>query len=176
MKKLFSLCLISASAFMLTNCGGAAEKKSNKPTELVDAKRFDTLMCDRSNAGNSFALIGYPNIGGDFTINSDNLGRLYLTSEPNDKGDHTLFNVKMGSDKNNMNLPDNFTIDDLKVYDFEGKLLTPKDKIKITFTLDMDMKDTVPSKSFVFLDNHVKKDIMVYSGLGPVVEKIEKVQ
>jgi hypothetical protein len=176
MKKILTVCLISTSLFTLIQCGSASEKSSNKPTELVDAARFDTLMCDRKNAGNSFSVVGYPNIGGDFMVTSDNLGKLYLNSLPNDGGERCTFNVKMGVGKNTMTLPDNFTVNDLKVYDFEGNVLTPKDKVKITFTLDMDMNDTVPAKSFIFLKDHVKKDILVYTGIGPIVDKIEKVQ
>jgi hypothetical protein len=176
MKKILTVCLISTSLFTLIQCGSASEKSSNKPTELVDAARFDTLMCDRKNAGNSFSVVGYPNIGGDFMVDGDNLGKLYVSSKPNDGGDHSTFNVKMGVGKNTMTLPDNFTVNDLKVYDFEGNILTSKDKIKITFTLDMDSRDTVPYKSFIFLKGNKKKDIMMYSGLGAVVDKIEKAQ
>ena len=163
-----SLIVIS---FLFTNCG------SNEKGEVITAQKFDSLMTDPSNADKRYSIIGYPSVKGDITVFAENEGSMFLTSEPNGEGETiALISLKMGTGSNDMYIPDKFTNNDLRVYDNDGNELTTKDKIRVSFTVDMDTKrePVEKTKTVVEATTVVTKQVKEYYGYGPSDFRIDK--
>jgi hypothetical protein len=164
---------LSLLVFLFSNCG------NNEKGEVITAQKFDSLKMDPSNDGKRYSLIGYPSVKGDITVFAENEGSMFLTSEPNGEGETiALINLKMGTGSNEMYIPDKFTNDDLRVYDNEGNELTTKDKIQVSFTVDMDTKREPVSqiKTSVEGTKVTTKQVMEYYGQGPTDFRIDKVE
>ncbi len=159
-------------AFISCNSG------SNEIGTVIDAKQFEELHSNKENDGKRLSVIGYPNIGTDLTIGRDGRGHFTLFSEPDAKGNVIgLIRVEMGTDKNEMYVPDNFTMEDLVIHDNEGNELTYQDKIQVSFTVDLDTNRDPFETSKLVKDETgklVSKKMMKYYGQGPVNIRIDK--
>lgn len=160
MKTTLAIFAIS-TALALTSCGG-----SNEPATPVNAAQFEKLRGSKDNAGKRFSITGYPFLDNDVTIGNDLEIDVSLYSEPKGKGDY-IGSVNMGykDQKNGMYVPDQFTPDDLQIFDNEGKQLGVNDKITVSFTMKLDT-NREPRED--------KSTGPTYYGDGPVDVKIEK--
>lgn len=152
--------------------------QNNEKGIVIDTVKFNALMTDPSNAGKRFSLIGYPSVKGDIRVGASYEGSLFLTSEPDGRGESiALLDVKLGKDKNEIYVPDKFTNADLIVYDNEGGVLTTNDKIQVSFTVDMDTKRSpiTRTKTEVVGTAIQSNEVTEYFGQGAVDIRIDRV-
>lgn len=173
MKLLFSVGCLAAIA--LTSCGG-----SNEPATAINAEQFDQLRENKENAGKRFSVTGYPYLSGDVTVGNNMNISVELYTEPKGEGE-LLGSFKLGykDRKNGMYVPDEFTAEDLQIFDNEGKSSGINDKITISFTMKLDVKRApITGQTKVVKDeNGMMKSVErapQYYGDGPVDIKIER--
>jgi hypothetical protein len=174
--KLTLMVLAIAVTLGLTNCGGNLEVGTP-----ITAEQFKKLRENAENSGKRFSITGYPYLSkSDVTVRNDMKISVPLHSEPQGKGE-LIGSIRLDYKelKNGMYIPNQFTPDDLVIYDNEGNELGVNDKITISFTLKLDTKRE-PGKS-----NIIEKDergmpksipIKSYYGDGPVDIRIDKAQ
>lgn len=177
MKKKFIILSISV-IYSLTSCVGS----SNDPATPIDAQQFEKLRENKENDGKRFSITGYPYLNRDVTVRNDMDISITLHSEPKGKGEY-IGSIELGykDSKNGMYIPDQFTPEDLQIFDNEGNQLTINDKIIISFTMELET-NREPNDGGIKMEKDEKgiprmiKTAPTYYGQGPVDIKIEKVQ
>lgn len=175
MRKLKLVIVGVLGSLVLFSCGGSTE-----PGTPITAKQFDELYYSKDNADKRFSITGYPFIFSDVTMTGSTIS-ISINSEPMGKGE-TIGSVDMKYKeyKNGVYIPDTFTPDQIDIYDKDGNKLGVNDKIKVSFTLDLNTnREPYPArvtKAFVngkMVDKQIPAE---YYGNGPVDLMIEKVE
>lgn len=174
MKTTFIALLVTLT---LISCGGG----SNEPATAINGEQFEKLRESKENDGKRFSITGYPYLSNsDITVHNDMDISVSIHSEPKGKGEY-LGSIDLGykDQKNGMYIPDQFTADDLQIFDNEGKQLGVNDKITISFTMKLDT-NREPNKGSSKMEKDEKgiprmvEKAPQYYGEGPVSIKIEK--
>lgn len=176
MRKIKLLFSTGCIAIALNSCGTGG----NEPSTAINAEQFDQLRENKENAGKRFSITGYPYLKGDVTVGSNMNISVQLYSEPKGEGEF-IGSVRLGykDQKNGMYVPDEFTPEDLQIFDNAGKPSGINDKITVSFTMKLDVKRApITGQTKVVKDeNGMMKSVErapQYYGDGPVDIKIER--
>ncbi len=160
-------------AFALYSCG------NNEPATPINAEQFSKLYENKENSNKRFSITGFPFLDKDVTVRNNMKISVSIYSEANGKGENIAsVNMRYKEYKNGMYIPDNFTAEDLQIFDNEGNQFGVNDKITVSFTMDLNT-NRPPSKertSMGKVNGKMQKIIIPaqYYGNGPKNLKIEK--
>lgn len=104
--------------------------------ELIDPAAVSGLNVDANNDEKRFMVKGYPYAGGDVYIGREYSMPIY--TGPNGEGVHfASLPVNWGQGKNDFYVPDNFTTEDIVIYDNEGVAHSYNEELYFSFTIDL---------------------------------------
>jgi hypothetical protein len=110
--------------------------KGLEPGKLVTYEEYLNLAKVKENADQRFAIVGYPFIGGDIKIGMGTKTQISFYEEADGKGRMIAnFPIMSGTSANEFDVPENFTMADVKFFDNEGKELKSSEKMQVSFTL-----------------------------------------
>lgn len=130
------LIFISAIMLVLTNSCSLSPEKG----KVISFEEYQSVVEDENNDNQRFSFVGYPNIDGDITTGFNKPVMFSVYSEPGGEGDLIMAEVLpivYGKGKNKFTVPEEFTIQDLVMYDNEGNALSYDTKMQFSFTLDL---------------------------------------
>lgn len=130
--------IVVITAAMIISCG-----KNNEKGQVVDSKGYSALNEVKENNGKRFAVVGYPFIDSDITVQgplagSNQLPQISFYEEPGGKGKMIArFPIANGKGNNEFDAPETFTMEDVVFYDNDGKPLKYTDKMQVSFTMNL---------------------------------------
>lgn len=175
-KSIMAAIAIGASV-TLTSCGG----DGGPATPLTKESQFEQLWENKENDGKRFSITGYPSIGSDVTIRNDMEIPVSFSTEPSGEGEYLgSIGLDYKDKKNGIYIPDEFTAEDIKIFDKDGNQLGAKDKITVSFKMNLDVRRE-PMKASTRTEFKDGTPVEVttgpkYFGQGPSSIIIEKAQ
>lgn len=159
MKK--NLFAVITSAVMLVACNQKSDNQSKSPEtntektaakineqgKLISIAEFGELATNESNNRKRFTIVGYPNINTHIEthyIGEDNEempSRIKFYEKANGEGKEIgFFPIMQGKDKNQFEQPEPFVKEKVIFYDNNGAGLTQSEPMKISFTMDLQVR------------------------------------
>jgi len=120
-----------------TSCDFKNNAHLTQGSEITQAQLYEYSQ-DTTKAGKRYSFTGYFSLNEDIDLDRNKTVHLNIFTAPDGKG--TLIYPVMldfGKHANEFYAPDKFTSEDLKLFDNAGNPLGYKDKIKVSFTLDL---------------------------------------
>ncbi|MDN5289084.1 MAG: hypothetical protein JWR38_5358 [Mucilaginibacter sp.] len=129
--------LVTTVWALATSCssGGGNFEKSK---QLITKHELNVLSGDKTNKGKRFSVVGYPAFTGDISISNSRTPVLSVYTEPEGKGDLVIsFSIELGKSRNEVYVPEEFTIKDIALYDNDGVAHKYNEKMQFSFTLNL---------------------------------------
>jgi hypothetical protein len=131
-----NLFLLFSLAVLTVSCN--SNKSSQPQGQVVSKIELYKLCQDKANKDKRVAVEGYPALTGDIRSGNGNKVVLSIYTEPDGQGS-AIYAVPMevGKGSNKFHVPDEFTIQDIVVYDNDGKEHQYNEKLRFSFSMDL---------------------------------------
>lgn len=151
---------------LLASCSSTGHQKDlTRGTAITQSQLYEYCQ-DTAQDGKRYSFTGYFSLQEDIQLDRSQTVHLNLYTGPGGKGD-LIYPVMMdfGKKPNQFYAPEKFTLSDLKVFDHTGKALSYRDKIQVSFTLDL-MTDRARKRMIYFTRDDkgfpVKREVYAY--------------